>query len=219
MPSLCVQRKIYLYHLPCHPQTWILVKHDLIRFIPVWIQIIFIYFPLNISPYFHVSFPRNMYQRNSYVTSTHHRCMFKCLWYCGFKSSTITKRCSCCMSFSWIVFNLIWKESYLSYTTIMTFHFVFHLLCFQVYHHPLRREWPLSPLRMLQAQALWGHIHIVMPLWSALHGQTTDGIIQLGPLMTLRFVHTHTHTHTHSCTFTKIKTLKRLTCFDTFRWN
>ena len=59
----CVQRKIYLCHLPCHPQTWILVKHGLTRFNPAWFQIIFIYFPLNISPYFLVSFPRSMYQR------------------------------------------------------------------------------------------------------------------------------------------------------------
>jgi len=88
-------------------------------------ECIFIYFPLNINPYFHVHFPRYMYQRNSYVTSTHHRCMFKCLWYRGFKSSSITKRCSYCMLYSWIIFNLIWKESYLSYTTIMTFHFCF----------------------------------------------------------------------------------------------
>ena len=67
---------------------------------------------------------------------------------------------------------------------------VLHLVCLQAYHHPVRREWPLSRLRILPARALWGHIHIVMPWWSALHGQITDGIIRLGPSMTLRFAHT-----------------------------
>ena len=176
------------------------MEHGLTRFIPAWIQIIFIYFPLNISLYFHVSFPRYMYQRNSYVTSTRHRFMFKCLWYHGFKSSSITKRCSYSMPCSWIIFNLMWKESYLSYTTFITFHFCFSPCVFSGISPPTEER--LTP-ELTEDAASTGplrshpHRHAMMKRLTRTDNRRYHTAGAIDDLKVCTHTHTHTHTQLH----------------------